>query len=139
MAGAGGAKASHNNGIAGNPARGAGDMAVKIHPTAIVEPGATATEIAASITDLIDDQAERALGKEGAAALKEANKLLGSEKIKTSTAERSLLKHIGSWLGRITLARSRPLLRGLRRARSCAQGDQAEPSQGQSGQSHRHQ
>lgn len=40
MAGAGSAKAFHNHGIAGNPARGAGDMAVIIHPSAIVEAGA---------------------------------------------------------------------------------------------------
>ena len=40
MAGAGSAKAFHNHGIAGNPARGAGEMAVRIHPTAIVDPGA---------------------------------------------------------------------------------------------------
>lgn len=39
-----------------------------------------------------------------------AKKLLSSEKIKTSTQERSLLKNLGSWLGRITLARSKPLL-----------------------------
>lgn len=40
MAGAGSAKAFHNHRIAGNPARGAGDMAVNIHPTAIVDAGA---------------------------------------------------------------------------------------------------
>ena len=37
-------------------------------------------------------------------------KLLRSQKITTSTSERSLLKNLGSWLGQITLARSRPIL-----------------------------
>ena len=37
-------------------------------------------------------------------------KLLSSEKIQTSTQDRSLLKNIGSWLGMITLARDRPVL-----------------------------
>ena len=42
-------------------------------------------------------------------ALDQAKKLLNSEKIKSSTQERSILKHLGSWLGRITLSRGRPL------------------------------
>eukprot|EP00984_Skeletonema_dohrnii_P021519 scaffold10775_cov119-Skeletonema_dohrnii-CCMP3373.AAC.4 len=37
-------------------------------------------------------------------------KLLRSQKITTSTSERSLLKNLGSWLGQITLARNRPIL-----------------------------
>lgn len=37
-------------------------------------------------------------------------KLLRSNKITTSTSERSLLKNLGSWLGLITLARNRPIL-----------------------------
>jgi CCR4-NOT transcription complex subunit 1 len=37
-------------------------------------------------------------------------KLLSSDKIQTSTQDRSLLKNIGSWLGMITLARDRPVL-----------------------------
>eukprot|EP01012_Entosiphon_sulcatum_P039609 TRINITY_DN5237_c0_g1_i1.p1 TRINITY_DN5237_c0_g1~~TRINITY_DN5237_c0_g1_i1.p1 ORF type:complete len:2313 (-),score=417.20 TRINITY_DN5237_c0_g1_i1:44-6982(-) len=36
--------------------------------------------------------------------------LLASEKIRTSTSERSLLKNIGSWLGLLTIARNKPLL-----------------------------
>jgi CCR4-NOT transcription complex subunit 1 len=37
--------------------------------------------------------------------------LLSSEKIRFSTAERSLLKNIGMWIGSLTLARNRPILR----------------------------
>jgi hypothetical protein len=37
-------------------------------------------------------------------------KLLRSNKIITSTSERSLLKNLGSWLGQITLARGKPIL-----------------------------
>ena len=36
--------------------------------------------------------------------------LLASEKIKTSTSERSLLKHLGTWLGALTLRRNKPIL-----------------------------
>jgi len=42
--------------------------------------------------------------------LEASKRFLSSEKIKTSTQERSSLKNLGAWLGRITLARSRPLL-----------------------------
>uniref|UniRef100_A0A7S3NMR3 CCR4-Not complex component Not1 C-terminal domain-containing protein n=1 Tax=Aureoumbra lagunensis TaxID=44058 RepID=A0A7S3NMR3_9STRA len=37
-------------------------------------------------------------------------KLLRSNKITTSTSERSLLKNLGSWLGQITLQKNRPIL-----------------------------
>ena len=37
-------------------------------------------------------------------------KLLQSSKITTSSSERSLLRNLGSWLGQVTLARSKPLL-----------------------------
>ena len=37
-------------------------------------------------------------------------KLLGSEKIRTNTSERSLLKNLGSWVGCITLAKNVPVL-----------------------------
>ena len=37
-------------------------------------------------------------------------KLLRSQKIITSTSERSLLKNLGSWLGKITLGREKPVL-----------------------------
>lgn len=37
-------------------------------------------------------------------------KLLKSQKIITSTSERSLLKNLGSWLGKITLGRDKPVL-----------------------------
>lgn len=36
--------------------------------------------------------------------------LLQSEKIKTNSGERSLLKNLGSWLGQLTIARNKPLL-----------------------------
>eukprot|EP00698_Gefionella_okellyi_P006187 TRINITY_DN15601_c0_g1_i1.p1 TRINITY_DN15601_c0_g1~~TRINITY_DN15601_c0_g1_i1.p1 ORF type:complete len:1583 (-),score=323.11 TRINITY_DN15601_c0_g1_i1:34-4782(-) len=36
--------------------------------------------------------------------------LLKSEKIRSSTSERTLLKNLGSWLGLITLAKNKPLL-----------------------------
>lgn len=35
--------------------------------------------------------------------------LLGSELIKTSSEERSLLKNLGSWLGKITIGRNKVL------------------------------
>lgn len=37
-------------------------------------------------------------------------RLLRSNKIVTSTTERSLLKNLGSWLGKLTLAKNKPLL-----------------------------
>ncbi len=33
-----------------------------------------------------------------------------SERLKTETSERSLLKNLGSWLGKLTLARNKPIL-----------------------------
>lgn len=36
--------------------------------------------------------------------------LLLSERLKTETSERSLLKNLGSWLGKLTLARNKPIL-----------------------------
>eukprot|EP00667_Euglena_gracilis_P000258 EG_transcript_258 len=36
--------------------------------------------------------------------------LLASEKVRTSSSERTLLKNLGSWLGLLTIARSKPLL-----------------------------
>lgn len=42
--------------------------------------------------------------------LVQVRKLLKSNKIVTSTQERSVLKNLGSWLGHITLAKSKPLL-----------------------------
>ena len=35
--------------------------------------------------------------------------LLASERIKTQSSERSLLKNLGSWLGRITIAQGQPV------------------------------
>jgi CCR4-NOT transcription complex subunit 1 len=35
--------------------------------------------------------------------------LLGSERIRTQSGERSLLKNLGSWLGKLTIARNRPV------------------------------
>jgi len=39
-----------------------------------------------------------------------AQALLGSDLIRTSSEERSLLKNLGSWLGRLTIGRNQPLL-----------------------------
>jgi len=44
------------------------------------------------------------------ASLDLAKKILASDKIKSSTGERANLKNVGSWLGKITLARNKPLL-----------------------------
>jgi CCR4-NOT transcription complex subunit 1 len=35
--------------------------------------------------------------------------LLASERIKTHSSERSLLKNLGSWLGRVTIAQGQPV------------------------------
>lgn len=35
--------------------------------------------------------------------------LLASERIKTHSSERSLLKNLGSWLGRVTIAHGQPV------------------------------
>lgn len=35
--------------------------------------------------------------------------LLRSERVRTHSGERSLLKNLGSWLGRLTIARSKPV------------------------------
>ena len=43
--------------------------------------------------------------------LESARELLGSSSISTNSKERQMLKSIGAWLGLITLARGRPLLR----------------------------
>lgn len=45
-----------------------------------------------------------------AAAFHNVSKLLGSQKITTSSSERSVLKNLGSWLGQMTLARNRPIM-----------------------------
>ena len=39
--------------------------------------------------------------------------LLRSDKIRTSSADRSLLKNLGSWIGKMTLARNKPLLQRI--------------------------
>ena len=44
------------------------------------------------------------------ATLQNARVLLSSQKIRSSSSERSLLKNLGSWLGSITLGRNKPLL-----------------------------
>ncbi len=36
--------------------------------------------------------------------------MLGSGKLKTITSERTLLKNLGAWLGKLTLANNRPVL-----------------------------
>jgi CCR4-NOT transcription complex subunit 1 len=45
-----------------------------------------------------------------ASTLQNARMLLSSDKIRSSSSQRSLLKNLGSWLGQITLARNRALL-----------------------------
>merc|ERR1719424_2501087 len=45
-----------------------------------------------------------------ASTLQTARVLLASAKIRSSSSQRSLLKHLGSWLGHITLAQNRALL-----------------------------
>mmetsp|Transcript_518 Transcript_518/g.1826 ORF Transcript_518/g.1826 Transcript_518/m.1826 type:complete len:2264 (-) Transcript_518:4073-10864(-) len=44
------------------------------------------------------------------ATVENAKVLLSSEKIKSSSSERSLLKNLGLWLGALTLAKNKPLL-----------------------------
>jgi CCR4-NOT transcription complex subunit 1 len=44
------------------------------------------------------------------ATIDNIKKLVMSEKIRTVTTDRSLLKNLGSWLGKITLARNKPVL-----------------------------
>jgi hypothetical protein len=44
------------------------------------------------------------------ATVRNVNVLLASEKIRTNSGERSLLKNLGSWLGQLTLSRNKPLL-----------------------------
>lgn len=36
--------------------------------------------------------------------------MLAADRIKTVTGERTLLKNLGSWLGRLTLGKNRPIL-----------------------------
>ncbi len=38
------------------------------------------------------------------------NVMLASSKLKTITSERTLLKNLGAWLGKLTLANNRPVL-----------------------------
>ena len=42
--------------------------------------------------------------------MQNAQTLLSSPKIRSSSSERSLLKNLGSWLGQVTLARNKPIL-----------------------------
>jgi len=61
--------------------------------------------------NLLDEMDNKALGK---MILHQSHHsvraLLQSKLIRTSSAERTLLKNLGSWLGRLTLARNRPIL-----------------------------
>ncbi|KAJ6337998.1 hypothetical protein OIU76_007635 [Salix suchowensis] len=58
----------------------------------------------------LDKVNSKALNKEIAQATYENSKvLLGSELIKSSSEERSLLKNLGSWLGRLTIGRNQVL------------------------------
>jgi hypothetical protein len=95
------------------PARGRATGALASHPWlerpctlgsgARPSPGRARAQLADAIGD-------RALG----AALVETTYkyvriLLRSERIKTQSGERSLLKNLGSWLGKLTIARNRPV------------------------------
>lgn len=69
-----------------------------------------AADTCARARQLADAIGDKALG----AALVETTYkyvriLLRSERIKTQSGERSLLKNLGSWLGKLTIARNRPV------------------------------
>eukprot|EP00218_Dolichomastix_sp_CCMP3274_P016752 CAMPEP_0170132442 /NCGR_PEP_ID=MMETSP0033_2-20121228/245_1 /TAXON_ID=195969 /ORGANISM="Dolichomastix tenuilepis, Strain CCMP3274" /LENGTH=2427 /DNA_ID=CAMNT_0010367803 /DNA_START=38 /DNA_END=7318 /DNA_ORIENTATION=- len=60
---------------------------------------------------LLDELSIRELNKQVLqAAYRNARILLRSDKIKASTAERSLLKNLGAWLGNLTIAKNKPVL-----------------------------
>ena len=61
-----------------------------------------------TIIDTIDD--ERMTKALQNSVFHNVTKLLQSSKITTSSSERSILRHLGSWLGQVTLARNKPLL-----------------------------
>ena len=48
--------------------------------------------------------------------------MLGSSKLKSITSERTLLKNLGAWLGKLTLANNRPVLQVRTHARAAACG-----------------
>ncbi|KAL3766962.1 hypothetical protein ACHAWO_010070 [Cyclotella atomus] len=63
-----------------------------------------------SFLDILGDYGKGLVEAILASVYVNVGKLLRSQKITTSTSERSLLKNLGSWLGQITLARNRPIL-----------------------------
>ena len=60
------------------------------------------------LADIVGDKALHALLLE--TTFRNLRILLLSERLKTETSERSLLKNLGSWLGKLTLARNKPIL-----------------------------
>lgn len=60
------------------------------------------------LADIVGDKALHALLLE--TTFHNLRILLLSERLKTETSERSLLKNLGSWLGKLTLARNKPIL-----------------------------
>ena len=62
---------------------------------------------AAQLADAIGDRQLQAALLE--TTYKYVRILLGSERIRTQSGERSLLKNLGSWLGRLTIARNKPV------------------------------
>ena len=60
------------------------------------------------LADIVGDKALHAMLLE--TTFRNLRILLLSERLKTETSERSLLKNLGSWLGKLTLARNKPIL-----------------------------
>ena len=60
------------------------------------------------LTDIVGDKALHGMLLE--TTFRNLRILQLSERLKTETSERSLLKNLGSWLGKLTLARNKPIL-----------------------------
>jgi CCR4-NOT transcription complex subunit 1 len=63
--------------------------------------------VLAQLADAIGDRALQAALLE--TTYKYIRILLRSDRIRTQSGERSLLKNLGSWLGRLTIARNKPV------------------------------
>ena len=61
-----------------------------------------------SLLDAVDDKQLFRLVLD--ASFSNVKALLSSNKVKTNSGERSLLKNLGSWLGQLTIARNQPVL-----------------------------
>eukprot|EP00899_Mesostigma_viride_P024080 jgi/Mesvir1/4857/Mv11131-RA.2 len=62
------------------------------------------------LLDKLPSMSPAILGQVLKATYENVHVLLKSEKIKSSSSERSLLKNLGSWLGKLTIARNKPVL-----------------------------